>query len=78
MNNWETDPEAGKADRTSLQAFCYEHNRIETTSSCKFQLMMQLAYGLLSYEDWIIICSHEWDPVADSNRNKNRETHVSR
>jgi hypothetical protein len=28
---------------------------------------MQLAYGLLSYEDWIIICSHEWDLAADSN-----------
>jgi hypothetical protein len=33
-------------------------------------MMMQLACGLLSYEDWVIICSHVWDPVMDSNGKK--------
>jgi hypothetical protein len=70
MNNWETNPDAGKIGRTAFQAFCYEHDRIETTNSCKFQMMMQLACGLLTYEGRVIIFSHVWDPVMDSNGKK--------
>lgn len=52
----------------TIHTYCDEHSRMEPARSIYTQILMQLAFGLFSFEEWVLICAHMWDSMKKGDK----------
>jgi hypothetical protein len=62
----------GPTDLFPMVAYCRDHDRTEHLGGAQSQLIMQLAEGFFTKEDWVIIQSRLRDRVKDANQDRIR------
>lgn len=53
--------------QAAITVYCIEHERVETFGHCYTGLLMRLACGFLSLDDWVLVMSRWGDPVNEKD-----------
>jgi hypothetical protein len=60
---FESEPASGVRMKSCVEAYCRDHECIEVARDLCPQLMMQLARGFFTYDDWDYVCSRTEDTI---------------